>query len=255
MIRRPIVAGNFKMNLLAGEARALAVELRARLEAEPPECEVVLAPVFTSLAATRDALEGSEVGLAAQNLHPAESGAFTGEVGPRFLVDAGCTHVIVGHSERRQIFGERDEDVRAKAEAALAANLTPIVCVGESLEEREAGEAEAVVLRQVGAALEGLDAERIVLAYEPVWAIGTGRTASPDDAQAMHGAIRGALPEAARGAVRILYGGSVKPENAEALLGRPDVDGALVGGASLKTETFLPIIRAARHRARHRAST
>jgi triosephosphate isomerase (TIM) len=246
MIRRPVVAGNFKMNLLAAEARALAEELRSALEAEPPACEVVLAPVFTSLHAVRDALRGSPIALSAQNLHFEPSGAFTGEVGAAFLVDAGCTHVIVGHSERRQLFGERDADVRRKTRAALEAGLTPIVCVGETLEERDAGLAEAVVLRQVGAALDELPLDRVVLAYEPVWAIGTGRTASPEDAQAMHATVRASLPGSHREGMRILYGGSVKPENAEALLGQPDIDGALVGGASLKTGSFLPIIRAAK---------
>lgn len=247
MTRRQVVAGNFKMNLLAGEAGALAKAIRAALEAEPAACEVVLGPVFTSLHAVRAALEGADIGLAAQNVHFEPSGAFTGEVGAAFLVDAGCTHVIVGHSERRQLFGERDDAVHAKARAALEAGLVPIVCVGETLEERESGRAEAIVLRQTRAALEGLSLDRVILAYEPVWAIGTGRTASPEDAQAMHAAIRASLPEGARAGVRILYGGSVKPDNAEALLGQPDVDGALVGGASLKTESFLPIIRAAKH--------
>jgi triosephosphate isomerase (TIM) len=247
MSRRFVVAGNFKMNLLAGEASALAAELRAALEAEPPACEVILAPVFTSIHAVREALQGSPIALAAQNVHFESSGAFTGEVGAGFLADAGCTHVIVGHSERRQLFGERDADVREKAKAALDAGLTPIVCVGETLSEREAGQAEAIVLGQVASSLEGVDPQRVILAYEPVWAIGTGRTASPEDAQEMHAAIRSSLLASIRDKVRILYGGSVKPDNAEALLGQPDVDGALVGGASLKTESFLPIIRAAKH--------
>lgn len=247
MSRRPVVAGNFKMNLLAEEARALASSLRAALVAEPASCDVVLAPVYTSLHAVREALEGSSIALAAQDVHFEDGGAFTGAVGAPFLVDAGCTYVIVGHSERRQLFGERDADVQKKAQAAQRSGLVPIVCVGETLEEREAGRAEEVVLSQVKAGLEGLDLDRVLVAYEPVWAIGTGRTASPDDAQAMHAAIRGSLSAAFRDKVRILYGGSVKADNAAALLGRPDVDGALVGGASLKTESFLPIIRAAKH--------
>jgi triosephosphate isomerase len=214
--------------------------------------EVVLAPVYTSLHAVREAIRSTSIGLAAQDLHPEDKGAFTGEVSAPMLREAGCTHVIVGHSERRQLFGETDEGVRKKTAAALAHSLVPIVCVGETLAEREAGRTLDVVLGQVDAALGALDGARLagcVVAYEPVWAIGTGKVAKASDAQEVQAAIRARLAskvdaKAAAG-LRILYGGSVKPDNAEELMRQPDVDGALVGGASLDAKQFLPIVKAA----------
>ncbi len=255
MKRTPLVAGNWKMHRTIGESVELARAVLHGLDRDA-RVEVVVAPVFTAIWAVHEALCSyergeSRVGLAAQDVYWEPEGAFTGEVSAPLLKDAGCAYVIVGHSERRQLFGEQDEAVRRKVAALLSHGLTPIACVGETLEQREAGETEAVVLGQLDAALTGLDAgsvARVVLAYEPVWAIGTGRTAKPEDAQAVHAAIRGRLRERfgdAAERVRILYGGSVKPENAAELMGQPDIDGALVGGASLKAESFLAIVRAA----------
>jgi len=228
------------------EAEGLAREVRTG--ATRPGVDVLVAPPFTVLAAVARVLKGSNVLLGAQNMHSESEGAFTGEVAPPMLKEAGCTHVILGHSERRQLFGETDEGVAKKAAAALAHGLVPIVCVGETLEERDAGKTMAVVERQVDRALRGLSPERVeglVIAYEPVWAIGTGRTASPAQAQEVHGFIRrrvaGSHGPAAE-VVRILYGGSVKPDNIGALMHEPDIDGALVGGASLKGDSFLKIV-------------
>jgi triosephosphate isomerase len=250
-LRKPLVVGNWKLHhgVRASEELARAV---AEGAGKVPGVEVVVAPVFTSLAAVHAALAGSGVGLAAQDLHWDDEGAYTGEVSAPLLKDVGCTHVIVGHSERRRLFGENDEMVRRKVGAALVHGLVPIVCVGETLEEREAGRTLAVVLAQIDAALHGITGEalpRVVVAYEPVWAIGTGRVAKASDAQAVQAAIRARLAQrmdaAAAARVRVLYGGSVKPDNAEELMRQPDIDGALVGGASLKAEQFLPIVRAA----------
>jgi triosephosphate isomerase len=252
--RRPLVAGNGKLPNTREAARTRARPVVRALEHEQ-EVEVVLAPVFTALAAVREALAGSRLGLGAQTCYFEAQGAFTGEVSAELLADAGCSHVIVGHSERRALFGETDEVVRRKLEAALSAGLVPIVCVGETLEQRESGATEAVVLGQLDAALRGLEGtERVVLAYEPVWAIGTGRNALPADAQVVHARLRAKLgelhgPVLADGA-RILYGGSVKPGNAASLLAEPDIDGALVGGASLDPEAFVAIVAAARAEAR-----
>ncbi len=252
--RRPLVAGNWKMHALRAEARTLARGVVSRLAASPLGADVLLAPPFTALCDVADVLTASSVGLAAQDVFWEPRGAFTGEVSAAMLRDVGCGHCIVGHSERRHIFGERDEDVARKVRALLEEGLVPILCVGERLEEREAGRTLDVVLGQLRAALPEpsmlRDApERLVVAYEPVWAIGTGRSATPADAQQVHEALRGALAsllgaETAR-ALRILYGGSVKPSNAAALLAQPDVDGALVGGASLDAEHFVAIVRAA----------
>ena len=237
------------MQCTTGEAVLLARELVERL-LSGVEPEVVIAPPFTALGAVKEAIAGSEVALSAQNLHWEPKGAFTGEISAEMIVDTGCTHVIVGHSERRQLFGETDASVNRKVIAALAAGLTPIVCVGETLEEREAGATREVVLGQIDGALAGLDAEasaQLVLAYEPVWAIGTGLTASPEQAQEVHGWIRARLAQTAGPAVaegmRILYGGSVKPSNVSELMQQPDLDGALVGGASLKADSFEQIVR------------
>ncbi|MDH4281983.1 MAG: triose-phosphate isomerase [Myxococcales bacterium] len=253
--RKPLIAGNWKLHNTVAESQALARAIAARVGNGLP-CGVVVAPVATSLSAVKRALEGSAVGLAAQNTHWEDSGAFTGELSPALLVDVGCDHCIVGHSERRQYFGETDAGVRKKAAALLAHEVVPIVCVGESLEQREAGKTLDVVLSQVEAATAGLDAVALaplVLAYEPIWAIGTGRTAEPEDAQEVHRAIRERLSELKgkswADTVRVLYGGSVKPSNADELLAQPDVDGALVGGASLSAEAFIPIIDAGVRRA------
>jgi triosephosphate isomerase len=250
-LRRPLVAGNWKLHKTVGESTELVTALAAKLDDEPA-AEVVVAPVFTALSAVRDAASGSPIAHAAQDVYWEASGAFTGEVSAPLLADLGCSYVIVGHSERRQLFGESDQDVARKAAAVLEAGMKPIICCGETLEQREAGETEGHVLSQVGAALAGLSEQQlaqVVIAYEPIWAIGTGRTASPADAQEVHGAIRGLLVErfgrALADGTRILYGGSVKPGNAAELMQQPDVDGALVGGASLEAESFAAIVQAA----------
>ena len=237
------------MYKLLGEAVATAVSLKP-LVANAGHCEVIIAPVFTALKSVADRLEGSNIRLAAQNCAAStEFGAHTGEVSALMLKDAGCTDVIVGHSERRQFYGDTDETVNLKAKAAVAAGLRAIVCVGEMLAEREAGAAENIVTGQLLNGLEGLtvtDTERIIIAYEPVWAIGTGKTATPEQAQEMHAFIRKTVSEthgeSVAGEMRILYGGSVKPDNIGALMEQPDIDGALVGGASLEAESFAQIV-------------
>jgi len=246
--RVPIIAGNWKMHLGGGAGCQLAAEL-------VPACghlggvDVVVAPPFTALAAVAHELQGSRIQLAAQNLHPKDSGPFTGEVSAPMLVEAGCTWVIVGHSERRQLFGETDASVLEKVAAAMRAGLRPIVCIGELLEEREAGKTLEVVFRQLDA-FSGELASRPgfgAIAYEPVWAIGTGRVAGPEQAEEVHAAIRGRLAEKASVLGRdthVLYGGSVKPDNAAGLLSCPNIDGALVGGASLDAESFVKIVAA-----------
>lgn len=255
MTRRPLIAGNWKLNKTIAESQTLAGAI-AKHVGTGLACDVVVGPVATSLTAVSQTLQGSAVGLSAQNTHWEDSGAFTGELSPVLLRDAGCGYCIVGHSERRQLFGETDAGVRKKAAALLAHQIVPIVCVGESLEQREAGKTLDVVLGQVEAATDGLDAAALgplVIAYEPIWAIGTGRTAKAQDAQEVHGAIRARLielkGESWASSVRILYGGSVKPDNAVDLLSQPDVDGALVGGASLSADQFIPIIDAGVRRA------
>jgi len=247
-----VVAGNWKMHKTAAEAQALARELRNALGVVRDQVEVVLAPPFTALYPVGKALEDSNLYLAAQNCHAEAQGAFTGEVSAPMLKDVGCRYVILGHSERRQLFGETDEGVNRKVKAVFAAGLLPIVCVGETLQEREGGRTLEVVSRQLAGGLAGLDAAaaaRAVIAYEPVWAIGTGKTATSAQAQEVHAHIRGWVAQAfgkeVAAAVRIQYGGSVKPDNAAELLGQPDVDGALVGGASLKAADFAAIVKAA----------
>jgi triosephosphate isomerase len=248
--RKPLVAGNWKLHKTIAESVQLAEQVVAG--AKSVAVELAIAPGFIALSSVAKAISGSPVGLSAQNAYWEAQGAFTGEVSLVQLRDAGCGYVILGHSERRQLFGETDASVNKKTRAALAYGVAPIVCVGETLAERESGEAEAVVVRQVREGLADIAADAagpIVIAYEPVWAIGTGRNAEPSDAQSMHAKIRATVegllgsPIAAR--LRILYGGSVKPDNAGALLGQPDVDGALVGGASLVAESFLAIAKAA----------
>jgi len=252
MPRTKIVAGNWKMNLDRAKAKELAAAVAAR-RGEAAAVELVLCPPALYVETVGSALAGAKgnVGLGAQNMHDKASGAFTGEVAPPMLVDLGCRYVILGHSERRTLFGETDAAVNVKTKAALAAGLVPIVCVGETLEEREAGKTAAVVTGQVQGSLAGLsaaDLEKVVVAYEPVWAIGTGQVATPEQAQEVHALIRRLLaglssPEVAA-RVRIQYGGSVKPDNAADLARQPDIDGALVGGASLKADDFLGIAKA-----------
>jgi triosephosphate isomerase len=247
-MRTPLIAGNWKMYKTVGEATLLVRELLAGL-GELTDREAIVCPPFTALAAVAPLLTNTPLGLGAQNLYPEAQGAFTGEVSPPMLVDIGCRYVIVGHSERRQYFGESDAFVNRKLRAALAHGLQPIVCVGESKPQRDAGQAEPIVTAQVRAALVDVTPEQmlnVVIAYEPIWAIGTGDTATPADAQAMHAAIRATLHDlygaAIASAVRIQYGGSVKPDNIDELMAQPDIDGALVGGASLQAASFLRII-------------
>jgi triosephosphate isomerase len=249
--RTKFVCGNWKMFKTQAQARELVAALAPLLAGEASRVNVAVAPPFTALAAVAEGLRGASMELAAQNVHWEKQGAFTGEVSALMLAEVGCRHCIVGHSERRQLFGETDETVRRKVGALLAAGIRPIVCVGEQLADRESGRTLEVVGRQVRGALAGLPSEAIsalTLAYEPVWAIGTGKTATSVQAQEVHAALRGILRELAGGAaeqVRIQYGGSVKPENAAELMSQPDVDGALVGGASLVAEDFARIIRGA----------
>ncbi len=249
-MRRKFIAGNWKMNKTGEEGAGLVRELLQEL-ADTDSADVAVCPSFTALAAVAAELRGSHIGLGAQNMHAEASGAFTGEVTAGMLVAAGCKYVILGHSERRTLFGETNEVVNRKLKAALAAELSPIVCVGEQLEEREAGRTEEVVFGQVEQSLAELAAKdmlKVTVAYEPVWAIGTGKTATPEQAQEVHAGIRNLLGEtfgkACAEAVRIQYGGSVKPGNAKVILAQEDIDGALVGGASLKAADFAAIVRA-----------
>ena len=248
MSRTPLLAANWKMHKTVAESQAFAADFLPRV-AGLRGVEIVLAPPATALHALGRALAGSGVALAAQNVSPEPAGAFTGEISAAMLVEVGCTWALVGHSERRSLFGESDALVARKARALLSAGVRPIVCLGETLEQREAGRTLAICQGQLEGSLAGLGAEdltRIALAYEPVWAIGTGRTATPQIAQEIHGFLRGWLVErfgAAGEAVRIQYGGSVKPENVAELLAQPDIDGGLVGGASLDPESFASICR------------
>jgi len=249
-MRTPIIAGNWKMNLHLEDAIALAKGVAKGTDGAQ-NVDVVVGPTFVCLAKVADALEGTHVGVAAQNMHTATSGAFTGELSPTMLKDAGCSYVILGHSERRQYFGETDRGVNEKAKVALAHGLTPIVCIGESLDEREAEKTMDKVSFQVAAALSGIgeeDVVKVVLAYEPIWAIGTGKTASPEQAQEVHAGIRALLADLYSDEIaqqiRIQYGGSVKPANIAELISQPDIDGALVGGASLKADSFSAIVNA-----------
>jgi triosephosphate isomerase len=247
------IGGNWKMHKTIGEALDLARALKAGLPSTEA-VEVVVAPPFTALQAVAEELRGSAVQLAAQNLHWADQGAYTGEISPIMIRDAGCRQVIVGHSERRQLFGETDPSIRRKIEACLTHGLGPVFCVGETLEEREGGRVEEVLTRQIREGLRDFtreEAARGVIAYEPVWAIGTGRTATPEMAQQVHGFIRGMLTEIydkdLATAKRIVYGGSLTPETARGLLDQPDIDGGLIGGASLKPESFIAIVKECLH--------
>jgi len=258
--RRPIMAGNWKMNLNHYEAILLVQKLAASLtEQQLTDVEAVVLPPFTDLRSVQTAIEGDKVllGYGAQDLSPHKGGAYTGDIAGSMLAKLGCSYVVVGHSERREYHHETDELVNAKVKAALANNLTPILCVGEGLGIRESGEHVVHCCSQLDAALDGLKAEQvkdIVVAYEPVWAIGTGKTATPEDAQEVCGAIRVRLAEKygaeTADAVRIQYGGSVKAANIAAIMAKPDVDGALIGGASLDAEEFASICRFKDHVAR-----
>ena len=250
-MRRPVIAGNWKMHKTRGEAAALAGAVREGLGEAPLAADVVLVPPYTALEAVRSVIAGGRLSLGAQDVFWEGSGAWTGEVSTAMLLDAGVTYVLVGHSERRLHFGETNETTRRRLAAALAAGLTPILCVGETQTEREIGATFDIVERQVLDALNGRsveDARRTVLAYEPVWAIGTGRNATPYDANAVHKHIRQVIKQkfgdGVSDFVRIQYGGSVKPDNIEEFLAQSDIDGALVGGASLDAEGFLRIARA-----------
>ncbi len=245
-MRTPLIAGNWKMHTTRAEAEALA---RAVLQAcqGVDDREVMIAPPFTALASVAAVLADSGVRLGAQNVAWEAKGAFTGEIAPPMLLDLGCSYAIVGHSERRQIFGETDEMINRRLTGALAHGLVPVLCVGETLEEREAGQTLAVLERQVRAGLAGTTAgSAVVVAYEPVWAIGTGKTASPAQAQEAHAFIRGLLArlhgQETAEQTRILYGGSVKPANVDELMAQPDIDGALVGGAALDGDSFARIV-------------
>ena len=241
--RRPFFCGNWKLNGSIAESLALATDVRNGVSSLR-DVDVAVAPSFTALYAVAKRLEDGPVTVAAQDCFWEEKGAFTGEVAPSQLADAGCKHVIIGHSERRQLFGELDAAVNLKARAALRAGLAPIICVGETLAERDAGETMGRVQAQVDAALT--DIERVVIAYEPVWAIGTGRNATPAQAQEVHHFIRSRIAGSAPAVaprLRILYGGSMKPDNARALMAEADVDGGLVGGASLSAESFVRLVK------------
>jgi triosephosphate isomerase len=247
-MRVPVIAGNWKMYKTRAEATAF-VQAFLPLVSGVRGVEIVLAPPYPSIATVAQLVAADGIGVASQNVHFADEGAFTGEVSPRMLKDAGATHCIIGHSERRQYYAEDDASVNRKVKAALAAGLTPILCVGETLPDREGGKTFDVVSRQLRGATEGIpaaDAARIITAYEPVWAIGTGKTATPAQAQEVHAFLRRRMAEQwgeAASRVRILYGGSVKPDNIAALTANEDIDGALVGGASLAPESFAKIVR------------
>jgi triosephosphate isomerase len=251
-MRRKFIAGNWKMNLNSAQGVELAAAL-AKAVGSSSDVEVAVCPPSVYLSAIAAAIRGSAVGLGAQNCHHEAKGAFTGEVAPAMLLDVGCQYVILGHSERRQLFHETSADVNRKVQAALAAGLTPIVCVGETLDERKANRTNEVVREQVEGSLAGLTGEQVlklVIAYEPIWAIGTGVVATPQQAEEVHADLRSLLTSrytaAVADAVRIQYGGSVNAENAATLLSQPNIDGALVGGASLKADGFLAIIRGAK---------
>jgi triosephosphate isomerase (TIM) len=248
-MRKPVIAGNWKMYKLIGDALATVTALKP-LVANANHCEVVVAPPYTAIKSVADRLEGSNVKVAAQDVSTeTKHGAHTGEICGDMLKDAGASHVIIGHSERRSMYGDTDEVVNRKIRAALKFNLTPILCIGETLEERDAGREKEVVAAQLARSLADLTAQdlaRIIAAYEPVWAIGTGRTATPEQAQLMHAFIRQWISQrfdqSAAESLRILYGGSVKPENISDLMREADIDGALVGGASLDAESFAKIV-------------
>ncbi|QSH42495.1 triose-phosphate isomerase [Lentisphaerota bacterium ZTH] len=248
MARKVIIAGNWKMNKTASEGKALVEDLKP-LVADVAAAEIVVCPPFTSIAAVVEAAGGSNIKVGSQNIHWAESGAFTGEISAEMLKETGVEYAIIGHSERRQYFGETDATVNQRIKAALAAGLIPIVCIGETLEEREGGKTEKVLFSQLEGGLADITPEQmagIVLAYEPVWAIGTGKTATPEMAEETHNYIRCQLKDMfgeAAEAVRIQYGGSMKPENSAELVAQRNIDGGLIGGASLKAGSFAELIK------------
>ena len=246
-MRTPIIAGNWKMNMTPAEAERLVVELIPLVK--DAACEVVVCPPYVDLALVGKLLVGTNIKLGAQNIHWAPKGAFTGEISADMLLAMGVTHAIVGHSERRQYFGETDETVNKRAKAALDANITPIICVGETLEQRESGVTDTIVSKQTVAALAGFSAEEVVrsvIAYEPIWAIGTGKTATNEDAnttiKVIRDAIAGVYGQKVADAVRIQYGGSMNAKNASELMAMPEIDGGLIGGASLKSEDFSKVV-------------
>jgi len=248
VMRIPVIAGNWKMHKTSREAQEFVHKLIANLE-DTEKVDVIIAPVFTSLEATIEAARGSQVKIAAQNMHWENKGAYTGEISPIMLKELGINYCIIGHSERRQYFAETDLTVNKKVRAALDNGIIPIVCVGETLEEREKGATNDVVERQVKIALKGLSSEEVaglIIAYEPVWAIGTGKTSSPEDAQEVAAKIREIITNdfgnESSEKVRIQYGGSVKPENIKIFMKQNDIDGALVGGASLDVDSFVQLI-------------
>jgi len=250
-MRRKVIAGNWKMYKNVDESAKLINELKDRLKDLSDTVEVILCPPFTSLGIASQLLRASRLKLGAQNMHFQDDGAYTGEISGQMLRFIGCEYVILGHSERRTYFHESDEIINRKVKKALASNLKPIVCVGETLDERERGLTEVVVTKQAGGVLDGIpleDLRRLVIAYEPVWAIGTGKNATPQQANDVHKLIRGLISKtydrSAGDGLIIQYGGSVKPENAVDLLSQPDIDGALVGGASLQAESFAAIVKA-----------
>lgn len=247
--RKPIIAGNWKMNKTASEARDLATAI-IPLVKDVKNRDVILAPPFTSLQAVAETIKKTGIALAGQNLYWEDKGAYTGEISAEMLLELGCKYVIIGHSERRQYFGETDETVNKRLRQALNKGLLPIVCAGETLGERESGKANEVIEGQLTGALKDVatdEMERVVVAYEPVWAIGTGKTASPEQAQEIHQFIRANIKalydDATAAALRIQYGGSVTPDNVSTLMAMPDIDGALVGGASLKPESFAALVK------------
>lgn len=248
-MRKPIIAGNWKMFNTVPESIKLVTELR-NIVSGVKDREIVVCPPYTALGSAINALKGSNIAVGAQNLYFEEKGAFTGEIAPNMVKDIGCSHVIIGHSERRQFFGETDQSVNKKIFAALKVELTPIVCVGESLAERESNRTFKVIEKQIKDGLAGLTNEQMikcVIAYEPVWAIGTGKTATPEQAEEVHVFIRKEIEKLfgkdVADSIRILYGGSVKPDNIKELMSKGNIDGALVGGASLKADSFASIIK------------
>ena len=254
-MRKKLIAGNWKMNLIANEARAVIAALRKDIDRDAvalaKDRDLMIAPAAVAIPAVAQALAGSSIALGAQNMHFEDKGAFTGEVSAPMLKQFGVSHVIIGHSERRHVFGEDDTLINKKVAAAIRHGLVPILCIGETLDEHSAGKTLEVVVRQAQAGFAGVakdSAPKAAVAYEPVWAIGTGKTATPEHAQMVQGSIREMLSELwdreTADKIRILYGGSVTPDNVDSLLAKPDIDGALVGGASLKADSFARIIRA-----------
>lgn len=251
MKRKPMIAGNWKMNMTAKDAKQLVADiLKNTSDVKRGEVDILVAPPYTALSSVSEILTSSSIFLAGQNMYWEEKGAFTGEISPVMLKDVGCSHVIIGHSERRQYFGESNDTVNKKLISAFSHGLIPILCVGESLEEREAGQTTSIIEEELERGLNGLTSKQLksmIIAYEPIWAIGTGRTASPEQAEEVHSFIRGWIKSRGGGetseAVQILYGGSVKPENIEGLMAMKNIDGGLVGGASLKADSFSQIIR------------